>query len=141
MDLKVKDVILCDDIRIEQGNKFSLMGLYGDRVRITTKSDEVKAIRLSLSLMLRLEQPTINRKEYSFDLKIAFANQEMALVNGTFSFGDNMIASVPFNRLEFQFENSGELKFEFVIKDKNVKVLEHTETFSIEIIKPIPSNH
>lgn len=136
MSLKIKDFIFCDDIRSEFGNKFSLMGIYGDRIKVNVKSEAPKVVKLPISLMLRFLQEGLEQKDYNFDLKIVFADKELATMQGTFSSGSSPVISIPLAKIDFMFESSGELNFDFAIKHGDVAELEFSAKIYIEIVRP-----
>lgn len=136
MSIKVKDFIFCDDLRTEIGNKFSVMGIYGDRVRVELPKEDIKEIRLPISILARFERLAANAKNYDFEMKIRFEEQDLAKIDGNFAFKESAIVTIPFPRMDFQFENSGKLHIKFVIKEGGKVALEHQESIAIEIIRP-----
>ena len=115
MSIKLKDFIFCDDLRTEVGNKFSAMGIYGDRVRVELPKEDIKEIRLPISILARFEKLASNSKNYDFEMKIRFEEQDLAKIDGNFAFKESAIVTIPFPRMDFQFENSGKLNINFVI--------------------------
>ena len=53
--MRVLDVIVCDEVRREMGNKLSLMGVYGDEMRLETTPDGPFALRLAVFVRAMLE--------------------------------------------------------------------------------------
>ncbi len=136
MSIKIKDFIFCDDLRTEVGNKFSVMGIYGDRVRVELPKEDIKEIRLPISILARFERLASNSKNYEFEMKIRFEEQDLAKIDGNFAFKESAIVTIPFPRMDFQFENSGKLNINFLIKEGGKVALEHLESIAIEIIRP-----
>ena len=134
MSIKIKDFIFCDDLRTEVGNKFSVMGIYGDRVRVELPKEDIKEIRLPISILARFERLASNSKNYEFEMKIRFEEQDLAKIDGNFAFKESAIVTIPFPRMDFQFENSGKLNINFLIKEGGKVALEHLESIAIEAI-------
>jgi hypothetical protein len=51
--MKLLDFLVCDDIRHEQGDKLSFMGVFGDSIRVNVPVGAPKPISLRLSIFLR----------------------------------------------------------------------------------------
>lgn len=138
--IEVKDFLFCDDIRMETRNKLSIMGLYGDRIVVLPKQEK-KEIKLPLSILIRLKANAKIEKEVNFSLKITFEDKDIAGIEGQATFGETSVLPIPIKRLDFQFVNSGTLKFVLSISQNDQKITEHTETLSIvfdhsEVQKP-----
>jgi hypothetical protein len=81
--VQIKDVIVCDDIRSELANKFSLMGLYFNRIVIEPKGEAIKfPILLKLGLMIRLNGEDADAFPQDFEIKYLLNNQQIAKVEG-----------------------------------------------------------
>lgn len=70
--MEVINAVICDDIRQEIGNKFSLMGIYVDRFIIETKTPESLKwplnIKLGIFVSFKSEKETDFPKEFEFQV-------------------------------------------------------------------------
>lgn len=135
MEVKIKDFIFCDDIRSEIGRKFSIMGIYSDKIRIKTKAQKLQKIRLPLSAFIKLSLASVaNGKEFIFDIDISFEEVKVAKLEGELNFGDENFLTLPINRFEMIVEKQGVVKFNLVIKDKGGNaILNHEEALEVVI--------
>ncbi len=82
--MKLYDFIFCDDIRYEQNNKLSLMGLYNDCIIIkSNKEDAIKwPIPMSLALLLRFKRDTGDEKPDTFELEYFIDKKSIVTIQG-----------------------------------------------------------
>lgn len=81
--MKLLDILFCDDIRFETKNKFSLMGLYNDRMVYPPKVQWPIPARLAILLRFTLEEKE-NLPSY-FEFKYYTKEKNIAEVKGTIS--------------------------------------------------------
>lgn len=141
MEVKAKDFIFCDDIRIEEGKKFSVMGIYTDKIRIIPKVQNIQKYRVPISAFIRFQLLDIKSiGDYRFSITVAFENVELAKIEGQINFGTETISSLPLTRIGLEVEKSGPLSFHVVMKSKeNRVVLDHTEVLNVVIESVNPS--
>ena len=93
--MKIIDQIFCDDIRLEQNNKISLMGLYGDRILFKIspeKAAEIKwPIPIKLSLFLRFEREKEEIRPDRFEFNYILNNNSLPIVRGSINIDINQI--------------------------------------------------
>ena len=81
--MKLKDFIVCDDIRFELGNKFSLIGTYFSRILVGPRGDEVRLpLMLKLGVLIRLVSDDEDVLPQEFRLRYNLNGKEAALVTG-----------------------------------------------------------
>ena len=84
--MKIIDQIFCDDIRFEQHNKISLMGLYNDRIMFKIppeKSTNIKwPIPIRLSLFLRFSLGKEEVRPDRFEFNYVLNKQSQPLISG-----------------------------------------------------------
>lgn len=138
MKILVKDFIFCDDIRFEEGRKFSIMGTYGDKLKITPKSSEIKKFRIPISTFIRFEQIEIPKKhDFQFRIEVSFDNASVAIMDGGLNFNEEKFLNLPLNRIEFEFDKSGSLNYNVTMKDnQGTVVLSYQEALNIIIESP-----
>lgn len=141
MSIVVKDFIFCDDIRNEEGRKFSLMGIYADKLKITPKNkgaESIQKFRIPISLFIRFKALLKeHNQEYRFTIEVDFEKTSIAKIEGTIHFQEESLATLPLARIEYGFEKSGNLNFKLTMKDTNENlVLNHEEALKITIENP-----
>lgn len=140
MELIIKDFIFCDDIRSEEGRKFSVMGIYSDKLRILPREKELAKYRLPLSTFIRFQKLTQEvTHDYAFNIEITFEKVSLAKIEGNLGFGHENFTVLPINKIEFDLEKSGELVFNLTIVSKNSVILKHSESLKIVIEEVIKS--
>lgn len=130
--MKIKDVIVCDDIRTELSNKFSLMGIYFDKVRFTSPKAPVFPVPLRLGLMIRLFVSEADNFPQQFKIRYHIDNDEVIVVEGEVKLEKGklktlnlpIMAVVPITKL-------GTLRFDLQFSKDN------EETYSFSDIHPI----
>ena len=86
--MKIIDQIFCDDIRLEQRNKISLMGIYSDRlVFLNQKNDEENnrwPIIFKLGIFLRFKKEETEIHPNKFELQLMINNKSLPTFSGAF---------------------------------------------------------
>jgi hypothetical protein len=82
--MKLYDFIFCDDIRYEQNNKLSLMGLYNDCIIIyASKKDAIKwPAPIALASLLRFQVDTSDEKPDNFELEYFMNKKPIMKIQG-----------------------------------------------------------
>lgn len=136
MSLKVKDFLICDDVRLEAGNKYSPMGVYGDRINVNFKAplEQGRSFKLPLSLFIRLlKDPKAELAELDFKIAIDFKGNPIGEVVGKASLADNAILPLAIRKLEFELAEGGVLKFALTILQNTKTVLTYEESIRVEV--------
>lgn len=103
--MKVRNILIGEDIRQEVGNKFSLMGILGDSISIDFHQSMPKEAPVSLSLacLISIENTDPANDPKDFDIKIAISVGEKLMANMVArveSTGTNKIFHLPVPRFE-----------------------------------------
>lgn len=131
--MKIKDVIFCDDIRRELNNKFSLMGLYSDRIVIRSRPEsEVKwPVTLQLATLIRIELEKTDLFD-RFEFRYLNNEKELVMIEGAASpkkgqsfFNINLVAQLPIEK--------GPFGFRITIFNRDSVVFEETQSNAIRI--------
>ncbi len=85
--MKLYDFIFCDDIRYEQNNKLSLMGLYNDCIILKSNSkDAIKwPIPISLALLLRFQRDIDDETPDTFEFEYFIDKKSIVKIQGQVS--------------------------------------------------------
>lgn len=137
--MRISDFIICDDIRFEQLNKVSLMGLYNDRIAITVP--EKKSIKwplvMSLGLYVRVE--SVEKKipsDFNFKISFLMNDKELGGLQGSGKPASPSVAVVPAKVPQFPITESGILKFVFSMKDaSDAEISSYTHVITVEVLE------
>lgn len=82
--MKLKDAIFCDDIRYENNNKISLMGIYNDRILIKAAPNMTLSWPIPLRLAIYLRFIIDEKEEHpnSFEFEYLLNNNQLAILKG-----------------------------------------------------------
>jgi hypothetical protein len=117
--MKVRDFIVCEDVRSEIGNKISAMGILGDSLTLTMPANS-GAPTLRLAFMIRLETETPALNAISFEFKIFANDSDLAGFQGAAAPGIDGIVTLPLvaNLLQLPFSNgTGQLRFRLQVTE------------------------
>lgn len=124
--MKIKIVSICDDIRREVGNKFSLIGIYDWIVNFNVTPDKKdswpKVMRLSLFAVIDFEED----KPHSFEIRMKYNEKEQVLGEGILSDmsgKDEGKFTIALIRNNFEFAQPGTIKFTFDFFDADKKTI------------------
>lgn len=135
MDITIKDFIFCDDIRSEEGRKFSIMGVYADRLRVLPKAPGLTKFRLPISAYIRFESSeNVRSKAFDFLIDVTFDETSIARIEGELNFGGEKFSTLPIAGIELKIEKPGALNFRLEVfgKDKQ-SVMKYSEALNVVI--------
>ena len=130
--MKLKDFIICDDIRIEASNKFSLMGVYNDALNFNVPIELVekwpKIIHLGFFIRLDVESIEELKSIRKFVLESTLDNQVnfQAVQNFNEAIHDNhplnqMVISVVFDQVNIHC--AGVMELSLSVFNKNDELI------------------
>jgi hypothetical protein len=131
--MKLLDALFCDDIRIEANNKFSLMGLYNDRMVYPTAITFPVITRLAALLRFSFDKNEMMVNNFQFNY---FINQNSILeLKGQIQLPPGQ----RFTNLVIQAEGlkleRGELGYSIVIyNEKNEEIFKKNEKNALKIL-------
>jgi hypothetical protein len=143
--MKIISFLVCDDIRNEVGNKYSLMGVYGDaidfRVAPMNKDKWPKRMRLGFFVSMKREKNISEKNIESFSLNLDYNGKIKELGKGEFRPREhpkvNQINLVVISN-NFEFHESGEIKFFLDFFDASNKLVEKiTPDYSLRVSENI----
>ena len=131
--MKLKDFIICDDIRTEINNKVSLIGVYNDSINFVVPESAAdawpKILRLGLFIRLALNDIEEKKKigkltlDFTINRDINFhAEQIIDADKQKTTLLDQMIISVVFNQINIP--TTGEMEISLSIIDKEGELME-----------------
>lgn len=139
--MKITNFIICDDIRMEAGNKHSLMGIYSDSIKFHTMPDQSdkwpKAIRLAIFAQIELEKKEKLNDFQSFKIKIDYNGEIIEIAGEELPPPDSktqkgVLIQAIFEK--FKFNGPGEIKFiiQFYNKEK-IKVSQVSPSIPLKV--------
>jgi len=142
--VKINDFIICDDVRQEVGNKFSLMGIYDEDIKIQTQKPEslVWPLPINLAIFCRVTHESVDGSVDSFEFMAVQNNMEVAKIQGGVVLQSTEKAfPITVKMPGFPLLGEGTLKFriKFGYKGKWVYNEEAPKTINISVTK-LPTN-
>ncbi|WP_131778373.1 hypothetical protein [Legionella bozemanae] len=88
--MKLLDTLFCEDIRFEQNNKLSLMGLYSDQIVFILNETEIKwPISTNLALLLRFKKEHNEKLPNLFVFEYFLKDKLLAEIKGEIRIDEN----------------------------------------------------
>jgi hypothetical protein len=126
--MKLDNFIICDDIRTEVSNKYSLIGVYNDALNFFVPESAVgswpKVIRLGLFIRVDIENIEELKKIGRFVLESKINNEVDFHIEQNFI--NNMQENQPMKRMvisvvvnQFNIKSSGDMELSLLFLDKN----------------------
>jgi hypothetical protein len=125
--MKLIDLILCDDIRMEMGNKTSLMGVYDSSIEFYVSPDKKntwpKKMKIGIFARLKAEDQKINISRFEF--KSILNDKETLIQKGKFNFPpDYKTINMAIIHNAFVFENEGKMEFVLLFYNNKEEVVD-----------------
>lgn len=128
------DFIICDDIRHEQGNKISVMGIYTESINLNLPPDIKWPFPFRLAAYLRIEFDEIDPIPDKFSVKISQNDKSLAQLEGIINpFGTSHTLALPFVINPLPLNGFGVLRIDVEVFKGNEVLL--AGTHSIQVIK------
>jgi hypothetical protein len=141
--MKLLDFIVCDDIRLERGNKVTLVGVYDDIINIETKNTWPVPLKIAVYWKLQLDQEE-KWFEEQVDLELnAFYNSEPLFkfegkLEGTIDKTTRMF-SVPFTGAIVGLKSTGTLTFNLVVKSSGKEMKRFDSPYEVTVRSKLTS--
>ncbi|MBU1345048.1 MAG: hypothetical protein KKE44_22220 [Proteobacteria bacterium] len=124
--MKISNFIICDDIRMELGNKMSLMGIYPDTINFNSTINQQnkwpKSKSLALYAQIKLEGEERLSDISAFKIEIDYDGEIIQIAkNELHEEQEKKQKGILINALfnNFQFKSPGEIKFKFYFLDQD----------------------
>lgn len=140
--MKISNVIFCDDVRQEVANKFTLVGCYNDKLRITPKGEIKWPFKIRLGMYFRLLREANDIQVHKFKIEVLDAEESVLSVAGEVQDEVEQDRPMVFAFVvPFSFKRPGPLRAKIVVQDKKGKELtiEASLGFEVEVTKPDPT--
>lgn len=139
--MKIRNIIICEDIRKEEGNKLSLMGILGSSINmdIHPKLPEDTDVRIPLACLVCIENtnPTNDIKNFNVQMTMSLGESEIAKLNARIHDAKegNRNVYLPVPKFEFGVKKSTTLSINAKIMKNNTIVSEYTAVLDIKLNK------
>lgn len=137
----VKNILICEDIRQEVGNKLSLMGLLGSSINIDIEQNIPKeaSVMLSLACLVSIENnnPENDAKDFNVQISMSLGDIKFADMAARIKSTGKMdrIAHLPVPRFEFGINETTKLSIHAQIMKNDTPVSEGTAILDINLTK------
>jgi hypothetical protein len=118
--------LICDDIRNEIGNKYSIIGVYDDTINfavpISEKGKWPKAIKLGVFIKIKFDSEAEKEKMKKYSLETIFNSNKKILAEGVIDISNKKETkglNIAIVLGQFIFEGIGTLKIRLTLKDEN----------------------
>lgn len=134
--MKFLDYIIAEDIRFETGNRFSVMGIYSDKIRLNLPDDVQWPVLLKFGVFIRLEIEDSDVIPNRFVLKVGHNNNNIAQMNGNIGFKASVrTISLPLVIHPFPLPSYGTIQFNFEIYKNDELLNSISQSLEIPSVK------
>jgi hypothetical protein len=125
--MKIKNILIGEDIRQELGNKISLMGILGDALKIDVPPSVPKELPLPMALafLVSIENtdPKNDPKDFKINIVVSLCEKQIAKINAqASSTGEGRISHLPIPKIGFQLIETTTLTIQVQVT-KNDKLI------------------
>ena len=134
--MKLIDFIVCDDVRQEIGNKFTLIGVYDRDIRIQTKDPSALTWPLptNLALFFRVQLEPSDSGLDTFELSVTHDEKELAKIQGgVASINRDKAITINARMPGFPLPGPGLLKFQLKFSDHGKTIFDIDAPKSVQV--------
>ena len=140
--MKVKNILICEDIRIEIGNKLSAMGIFGDTLNIEIPEQQVAgpqaAVILAALITIENIDPKADPKDYSIIVTIALGKNNIGkMIAKGASAGNDKILHLAVPKFSVPLIDSDKLFINVQLTKKDKVKNEYKATLNINVTKTV----
>ena len=123
--MKVRTFLICDDIRTELGNKYSLMGIYNERIIFGVSANEKNVWPRALKVGFFSEIEIDRKIPHTFTFKAVLNGEESEILKGGINIKkESRMIRMTLIHPGFVFKQAGTMKFKFEFFDESGKLIE-----------------
>jgi hypothetical protein len=136
----VKNILICEDIRAEVGNKLSIMGLFGDSINIEIPDKQPAGMQATIILaaLVTLENtdPKNDLRDFKVSITISLENDLLCKMMGEVaSQEDSKILHLPVPKFSVQLAESKRLIVKVQLLKKDAVTFESDSVFNVNVTK------
>ncbi|MAZ78008.1 MAG: hypothetical protein CMF39_04960 [Legionellaceae bacterium] len=102
--MKIHNLLICDDIRAEVGNKISIMGVYGEEIVMNPNIKLNGPVKLPLAFLFRFKIEKNEELPDKFQLEYILNGKKIAPIYGPIQAGNNQKIITLIVKVQFFFE-------------------------------------
>lgn len=130
--MKIKNITFCEDIRYENGGKFSLMGIFGDSARIHLPAEAPEKVPFHLAFLVTLENVSQEYKKIILSAEIITNDETVGPINAHVELkGADTIVHIPFPMFSTELSESRDVTLKAKVLAEGVLVTEGDATLHI----------
>jgi hypothetical protein len=138
----VKNIIICDDIRFENGNKLSAMGLYGSSLNLNVppnlKKETAMPLYLALLITLQRQSNEDELREFSVNITISLGDVHFAGMAAKAEIANNdLILHIPVPRFALPVHQTTTLRAHVQIKKGDRVISEDSGLLAINLTEVV----
>jgi len=138
--MKIKNILICDDIRHEMGGKVSAMGIIGDSINITVPGNAPQEIQIPLAAVVTIEKIG-DHKQIVMVMDISSGEKSKSHLEAQIELkGEGTLFHIPFPKFPIEVVESTDYCFEVKVLDQN-KPLANQKTSMRVNLKRLPGDH
>ncbi len=142
--MKIINLLFCDDIRQEIGNKATLVGCYNDRVLLNPNMPLQWPISLKLGLYIRIDREPSEKPLKTFKVEIRDSSEVLNTFGGPIVANQNKADATTILGIvtQFKFVRPGKILTVITVEDTDGKFTEFRpeQRLSIEVAGQVPSD-
>ncbi len=145
--MKITNFMICDDLRFEQNNKISLMGLYEDVIYFNVNSSSrgkwPKPFSFAILLRMQIEDKDVEAGMEAIVITLNISNTEQEIAKFNFRpehLQERKNISLMPKINNYPIPSEGNLTIKVGLLDKNGKEVDSLETSTIKIIESVTDN-
>lgn len=133
--MEIIDLIICDDIRHEMGNKKSLIGVYDNLTIPVQAGKEIKWPRpMRLGLFLRLKCAEEGLSADTFQIEFIYKNKAFTHMKGPIKFPEHAtFIGLVIQNEGFPIPGEGEIKFKLKFFENNNVIKELDAAYELKV--------
>lgn len=136
--MKVKSIIICEDIRKEVGNKISVMGLLGSELNVDMQSTPPSEAPVTVPLAALISIEHVNKKNDSQDfhviISIYIGEHKIAKMTARLEpTGTGKISHIPVPRFEIGVTDTTKVSIHVQVMEKDTLLSEDTAIIDINL--------
>jgi len=130
--MKITDFIIAEDIRFETGNKFSVMGIYADEIRLSLPDDIQWPVPYRFGIFIRVEIEITDVIPNRFILRVNHNESNIAEMNGNIEFKESVrTISLPIVISPFPLPGYGTVQFNFEIYNNDALLSSESQSLRV----------
>jgi hypothetical protein len=131
--MKIKNILICDDIRHEMGGRVSAMGIIGDTINITVPENAPQEIQIPLAAVVTIEKIG-NHKNIAMIMEISSGEKRCNPLEIQIELkGAGTLFHIPFPKFPIEVIESTDFCFEVTVLDQNKPLVKQKTALHVNL--------